>query len=163
DPISAYLGIGKVDSFRATDVRAVLGPLKELAEELNIAIVAIMHFNKKTDVTNVMLRISDSLAYAAASRHVYGIVDDADNGRKLFVKGKNNLAPAEQKTLAYSFSEREVGTDKKTGTPIRAPYILWHPEPVDITANEAMQAAADSRSPGPRDTAKCFLEAILGA
>src|SRR5262249_29920985 len=51
DPISAYLGIGKVDSFRATDVRAVLGPLKELAEELNIAIVAIMHFNKKTDVT----------------------------------------------------------------------------------------------------------------
>ena len=24
DPISAYLGIGKIDSFRATDVRAVL-------------------------------------------------------------------------------------------------------------------------------------------
>src|SRR5262245_53518955 len=27
DPVAAYLGIGKVDSFRATDVRAVLSPL----------------------------------------------------------------------------------------------------------------------------------------
>ena len=27
DPISAYLGVGKVDSYRTTDVRAVLGPV----------------------------------------------------------------------------------------------------------------------------------------
>jgi hypothetical protein len=161
DPISAYLGIGKIDSFRATDVRAVLGPLKELAEELHILVLAIMHFNKKTDVTNVLLRISDSLAYGAASRHVYGIIDDADNARKLFVKGKNNLAPAEQKTLAFGFDAREVGTDKKTGATVRAPFIIWHPDPVDITASEAMQAAAESKSPSARDNTKHLLQALL--
>ena len=47
DPITAYLGVGKIDSFRNTDVRAVLAPLVELAAELNVAVIAIMHFNKK--------------------------------------------------------------------------------------------------------------------
>ena len=47
DPISAYLGIGTVDSYRDTDVRAALGPLKDLAEEMQVAIITVMHFNKK--------------------------------------------------------------------------------------------------------------------
>jgi DNA polymerase I-like protein with 3'-5' exonuclease and polymerase domains len=161
DPVTAYLGIGKVDSFRATDVRAVLSPLKELAEELRVSVLGIMHFNKRIDVTNVLLRISDSLAYGAASRHVYAVVNDPDNHRRLFVKGKNNLARYEQKTLAFSINEREVGADKRTGDPIRRPYIIWHDEPVDITAIEAMQAAADSKSPSARDNAKRFIEALL--
>ena len=62
DPIAAYLGIGKVDSYRATDVRAMIGPLKEFAEELRLFILGVMHFNKKMDVTNLILRVSDSLA-----------------------------------------------------------------------------------------------------
>jgi putative DNA primase/helicase len=161
DPVTSYLGVGKMDSFRATDVRAVLGPLKELAAELRISILGVMHFNKKVDITNVLLRISDSLAYGAAARHVYGVINDPDNNRKLFVKGKNNLAPRDQQTLAFGFDEREVGADKRTGVPIRAPYIVWHPDPVDITATEAMQAAAESRSPSARDNAKQFLEALL--
>jgi hypothetical protein len=161
DPITAYLGIGKIDSFRATDVRAVLGPLKEFAAELQLSVLAVMHFNKKVDITNVLLRISDSLAYGAAARHVYGVVDDPENHRKLFVKGKNNLAPRDQKTLAFSFADTEVGTDKKTGLPIRAPHIVWHPDPVDITATEALQAAAESKSPSARDNAKEFLSTLL--
>jgi putative DNA primase/helicase len=161
DPISAYLGIGKVDSFRATDVRAVLSPLKELAEELRVSVLGIMHFNKKIDVTNVLLRISDSLAYGAASRHVYAVVNDPDNYRRLFVKGKNNLARYEQKTLAFGIEEREVGVDKRTGLAIRRPYIIWHDEPVDITAAEAIQAVVDNKSPSARDYAKQFLIALL--
>jgi len=161
DPVSAYLGIGKIDSFRATDVRAILSPLKQFAEDLEGAILGIMHFNKKTDITNLMLRVSDSLAYTAASRHVYGIIDDPDNHRKLFVRGKNNIARAEQKTLAFSFGEREVGTSKKTGRPVRAPYIVWHPDPVDITATEALRAASECKSPSEIDNAKHFLEALL--
>jgi DNA polymerase I-like protein with 3'-5' exonuclease and polymerase domains len=161
DPITAYLGIGKVDSFRATDVRAILSPLKELAEELRVSVLGVMHFNKKIDVTNVLLRISDSLAYGAASRHVYAVINDPDNFRRLFVKGKNNLSRYEQKTLAFSIDEREVGTDKRTGNPIRRPYVVWHDEPVDITATEALQAAAESKSPSARDDAKNFLKALF--
>src|SRR5262249_26654251 len=115
----------------------------------------------KIDITNVLLRISDSLAYGAASRHVYGVINDPDNHRKLFVKGKNNLAPAEQKTLAFSFDEREVGISKRTGLPIRRPYVVGHSDPGDTTASEALQAAAESKSPSARDDAKHFLEALL--
>jgi hypothetical protein len=161
DPVSAYLGIGKVDSFRATDVRAMLGPLKVLAEELRVSILGVMHFNKKIDVTNVLLRISDSHAYGAAARHVYGVINDPDNHRRLFVKGKNNLARYEQKTLAFSIDEREVGTDKRTGKPIRRPYVVWHDEPVDITATEALRAVSECKSPSAIDDAKGFLEDLL--
>jgi len=161
DPIAAYLGIGKVDSFRATDVRAILGPLKMFAEEATTLIIGIMHFNKKIDITNVLLRVSDSLAYTAAARHVYAVVDDEDNNRKLFVKGKNNLAPRDQNTLAFGIASRDVGTDKRTGNPIHAPHIVWHPNPVDITATEALRAASENKSPSARDNAKQFIEMLL--
>jgi hypothetical protein len=163
DPISAYLGVKKMDSFRNTDVRAVLSPLVNLAAELRVGIIGIMHFNKKTDVTNALLRISDSLAFGATARHVYAAVNDAENKRKLFVKGKNNLAPSEQKALAYNFGVREVGRDEKTGERIFAPHIVWHPEYVDVTASEAMQAAAESKAPAARDSAKTFLRDMLSA
>jgi len=113
DPISAYLGVGKIDSFRTTDVRAVLGPLVGMAAELRVGITGILHFNKKTDVTNALLRISDSLAFGAASRHVYAVVNDAENHRKLVVKGKNNLAPPDQKALAFEFDGRRGCKDRR--------------------------------------------------
>jgi putative DNA primase/helicase len=160
DPISAYLGVGKVDSFRTTDVRAVLAPLVDLAAELKVAIVGIMHFNKKVDVTNALLRISDSLAFGATARHVFAVVDDAENKRKLLVRGKNNLATHNIPALAYNFGVREVGTDPNTKKAITAPYILWYAKHVDVTATEAMQA---TRSPAARDEAKKFLSDLLSA
>lgn len=114
-----------------------------------------MHFNKKVDVTNALLRISDSLAFGATARHVYAAVDDPENKRKLFVRGKNNLARSDINALAYNFGLKEV----KPG--IWAPYIDWHLEHVDVTAMEAMQAATDNRAPAARDDAKKSLEDTL--
>jgi DNA polymerase I len=161
DPISAYLGVGKVDSFRTTDVRAVLAPLVNLAVEMHVAVVAVMHFNKKLDITNALVRISDSLAFGAVARGVYAIIDDNDNDRKLVVRAKNNIAANTNKTLAFRFVTREVGTDKKTGKAIWAPHIVFDPEYVDISAGEAMQAASENKSPGARDKAKTLLLGIL--
>jgi hypothetical protein len=162
DPVSAYMGVGKVDSYRTTDVRAVLGPLVDMAGELKIAEIGVMHFNKKTDVTNALLRISDSLAYGAAARHVYGVVADPENARKLLVKAKNNLAAQEaQKTLGYTFHARQVAADPDTGDPITAPYIEFEPAYIDVSAIEAMQAATEFKSPAARSEAKEFLKAFL--
>jgi DNA repair protein RadA/Sms len=163
DPISAYLGHGKVDSYRTTDVRAVLAPLVDLAAELKIAIVGILHFNKKIDVTNALLRISDSLAFGATARHVYGVVNDAEHKRKLFVRAKNNLAAGNDKALAYRFTAAVVGKDPKSGKEIWAPYILWETQYVDVTAAEAMQAAAEAKSPAARDDAKKLLGELLAS
>jgi putative DNA primase/helicase len=162
DPISAYLGVGKVNSFHTADVRGVLTPLTTLAIETKVAIISVMHFNKKIDVTNALLRISDSLAFGAVARHVYGVIDDTENERKLFVRAKNNVAAkTKNKTLAYRFGARMVGKDEDTGDDIMAPYVLWEPQYVDVTAVEAMQAAVESKSPAARDEAKKFLSDIL--
>jgi DNA polymerase len=160
DPITAYLGIKQIDSFRTTDVRAVLSPLVDLASDLQLSILGVMHFNKRTDVTNALLRISDSLAYGATARHVYAAVADPANGNKLFVRGKNNLVHRDQKTLSYIFDTRTVGIDPETKAPIIAPYIVWTGH-VDVTASEAMQAASENKSPSERDNAKEFLIDLL--
>jgi len=133
-----------------------------MLEEMNIAAIGIMHFNKKTDVTNALLRISDSLAYGAVARHVYAAVGDDDNGRKLLVRAKNNLAKRDNdRTLAYHFNEKYVGDDQKTGAAIYAPFITFHDEYVDVTASEAMSAAAENKEPGARDRAKTLLSDLL--
>src|SRR6516164_3928740 len=141
DPMSAYLGVGKVDGRSATDVRGVIGPLTQLAEELHVAVIGIAHFNKKDDIKSALLRVSDSIAYVAAARHVYAVLDDPeDKNSKLFVKAKNNLAP-DKKALRYGIGVKTVGHDKRLGVDIEAPFIVWHPQHVEITANEAMAAA----------------------
>src|SRR5262249_10351147 len=105
--------------------------------------------------------ISDSLAFGATARHVYAAIDDAENKRKLLVRAKNNLAPDNNKTLAYHFGAQKVGTDPKTGQEIWAPHVIWEPQHVDVTAIEAMQAASQSKPTTAVDDAKQFLLDIL--
>src|SRR5262249_32754273 len=62
DPLTAYFGVGKIDAYRTTDVRGVMTPLATLAQKHNLTIVGVLHFNKNVNVTNAMLRFSDSLA-----------------------------------------------------------------------------------------------------
>jgi hypothetical protein len=141
DPVSAYLGVGKINNSSTTDVRGVLAPLTKLAEEKRLAIIGIMHFNKKADVSNAMLRIADSLAYVAAARHVYVVVDDAENEKaRLFVKAKNNLA-ADKHALRFMVGLRKVGNDPDSKEEIWAPHVIWDSTHVEVTATEAMEAA----------------------
>jgi hypothetical protein len=162
DPVSAYLGIGEIDSYRDTDVRAALGPLKDLAEEMRVAIIGVMHFNKKVDITNALLRVSNSLAFVGLPRHVYGVISDVANMRKLFVRAKNNdAAESDNQTLAFHFDVRQVGIDPDNQELIKASYIIWDQGYVDVTATEAMQAASENKSPGERDKAKNLLLEIL--
>jgi hypothetical protein len=78
------------------------------------------------------------------------------------VRAKNNLAAkGSDGTLAYKFREKEVGADKKTGLAIMAPYIQFEADYVDVTATEAMHAAAENKSPGTRDRAKTLLRDLL--
>lgn len=146
DPVSAYLGVGKLNNSSTTDVRGVLAPLTRLAEEKKISVIGIMHFNKKADVTNAMLRIADSLAYVAAARHVYVVVDDAENDKaRLFVKAKNNLAP-DKDALRFMVGVQMVGHDPDTQAEIWAPHVLWDSQHVKVTATEAMEAEAGGGS-----------------
>jgi hypothetical protein len=163
DPVTAYLGkAGTVDAYRDSDVRAVLTPLVHLARELHIAIIAIMHFNKKVDVTNALLRISNSLAFGGVARHVFSVTDDEENGRKLLARAKNNIAArSNNQTLAFHFETKEVGRDPDTGEEIRAPFVVFEPGYVDVTATEALSAVNANKSPAQCDQAKQFLTELL--
>ena len=160
DPVSAYFGVGKMDSYRTTDVRGVMAPLATLAQKHNLAIVGTLHFNKNINVTNAMLRFSDSLAFVAAARHAFVVMKDPDNeGRRLFLKAKNNLA-ANSDGLAYSFQAPVVATDA-TGDLV-APCIAWSSQRVGITATEALAAAIGGNDePTATDDAVDFLRKVL--
>jgi len=67
DPVSAYLGVGKVNNSSTTDVRAVLAPLTKLAEENKISIIGIM---KPVDPIEGML-ISQIVAANEAALEFY--------------------------------------------------------------------------------------------
>jgi hypothetical protein len=113
DPLSAYVGTGRINTSSTTDVRGLLAPVVNLATAHRTSAIGIMHFNKKGDVMNAMLRIADSLAYVAAARHVYVVVNDAElEDRRVFVKAKNNLSP-DKKALTYATQAKMVGFDEE--------------------------------------------------
>ena len=162
DPLSAYLGVNKMDSYRTTDVRGVLTPLADLTADQKIAMIGIMHFNKSTNVTNAMLRLSDSLAFVAASRHAYVVVDEPDGNRRLFTKAKNNLATRDVKALAYTLEGISVGTDQETKETIVAPRVAWGLEHVDVTADQALAAEAGGKDePTAKEANIEFLSSVL--
>jgi hypothetical protein len=69
-----------------------------LAKELMLAIIGILHFNKKVDVTNALLWIFDSLAFWGLCHTSMGC--RRSRKRKLLVRAKNNLAQRDSdKTL----------------------------------------------------------------
>jgi len=161
DPVSAYVGVGNLNNSSTTDVRGMLAPLTRLAEEKKISIIGIMHFNKKSDVTNAMLRIADSLAYVAAARHVYVVVDDPENDKaRLFVKAKNNLAP-DKNALRFMVGTRMVGHDPDTQAEIWAPHIIWDSKHVEVTATEAMEAEGNGMKHAAQREAEEFLRSKL--
>jgi hypothetical protein len=72
DPLSDYLGSAKMNDEQS--VRAILGPIKNLAEKLNIAILCIMHLNKKTDL-DAIHRVGGAMAFTGKSRAVWMFMD----------------------------------------------------------------------------------------
>jgi hypothetical protein len=153
DPISAYMGGGpRFDSHRNTDVRAVLGPLADLAGRHRVAVVAVTHLRKSDGPA--LYRAMGSLAFVAAARAAWAVVqdkDDATNRRRLFLPVKSNLA-AEATGLAFQVEPR---------TPGEAPCVAWDPEPVTVSADEALAGRPTKGGGGAVEEAVAWLEDAL--
>lgn len=99
DPISGYLA-GSVNTWKDGDVRRVLGPIAEHADQAGIAVLGVMHLNR-AEGRDALGRISGSGAFGAAARSVllFGLhPDDPDDSpRRLVTHAKSSwakLAPA---------------------------------------------------------------------
>ena len=135
DPVSAYLG-GK-DSYKDSEVRALLHPLSELAARHRVAVVAVTHLRKAGG--SAMYRAMGSLAFVAAARAAWGVSKDKqDPQRRLMVPLKNNLA-ADVSGLAYT-----IRSDGSRGAPV----VEWESQPITVTADEAL--AVDDGAGGGR-------------
>ncbi len=142
DPISSYMGgKAKGDTFKNSEVRAMLTPLAEWAARLSVAVIAVSHFNKSGN-GRAIYRVTDSLAFTAAARSVWLTAEDKDDPkRRLLLKGKLNIAN-DPGGLAYKIEGVKITPD------ITAPRIVWDGR-TDITAEEALgqeggkQTAAD--------------------
>jgi hypothetical protein len=153
DPITAYLG--NTDSHKNADVRALLTPLSELAARHNTAIIGVSHLTKQ-EGPQPLMRVTGSLAFVAAARAAYLVAADKEKTRRLFLPLKNNLGP-DATGLAFSI---QGATVPSTAGPLATSLVVWEPEPVSITANEAMQADMPARTSAV-DKAQDWLQQTL--
>ena len=142
DPLTAFFG-GKVDSHKNADVRRMLGPLKRLMEERNVAVIGINHLNKSE--MKAVHRGQGSIAINAQARAVWQVCEDPeDPSRRLFLPVKMNLA----KSSGLAFRINGKG-------------LFWDEGPVEITADEA-EANNNTNNGGTRlEEAKEWLLSLL--
>ena len=143
DPLNAYMG--KTDTHKDAESRDhVLKPLARLADELDIAVISVMHFNKAEK--GPKYRTAGSMAFVAAPRSVWSFShckDDPTGERRLMICLKNNLGPERGNGLAFRLVESPTAFD---GNPQLRP-VEWEQGAVAISANEALAEPKHRRGP----------------
>jgi putative DNA primase/helicase len=160
DPVTAYMG--KIDSHKNTEVRGVLTPLGELAQECHVAIASITHLTKRAGgaSTKAIDRIIGSIAFIAAPRiGLIVIADPDDPDRRLFLHVKNNISRPPQ-GLAFRVRQPVVASDEKGD--FVGSCIAWEDEPLEKTADEVLRANGDKEQTAKADAVK-FLHEVIAA
>lgn len=103
DPLTSMMDGANLD--KTSEVRKALNPFTALAGELNVAIVALMHFRKGTGDTRDLL--SGSHAFRDTARSVILFVTDEDTGHRVASVDKSNYS----ESRGDSFSFNLVSTD----------------------------------------------------
>jgi len=132
DPVTAFTG--SVNDHRNTQVRALLRPLSELANESGVSIVMVTHLNKGTgSATN---RIIGSIAWSAAARSVWGVFRDPhDKDRRVFLNIKNNIG---LESLGLAFRIEMPDDLNAHENPSSTPRLIWEDEPLTLNADEIL-------------------------
>lgn len=155
DPITAYLG--ETDSHKNAEIRALLSPLGDLAAKHGAAVVCVSHLNKSSG-GEALMRVTGSLAFVAAARAAFIVAKDPENdARRLFLPMKNNIGN-DQTGLAFAIQAAQV---KSPAGQIETSRIVWEPDPVTVTADEAMQPQGDPEERSALDDARQFLHGLL--
>jgi hypothetical protein len=146
DPISNYLG--RVKMVDEQWVRELLTPLKELSNKFGVAIIGIMHLNKKVDL-DAIHRIGGAMAFVGVARMVWLCAprvaeDGTETEERVMVKVKGNIVQHNLKGLSYLTKARTVPIE---GEQVFTPYVEWTGD-VDQQANELTQGAKKNGNVG---------------
>jgi putative DNA primase/helicase len=162
DPISAYMGGS--DGNGNVETREVLEPLAEMANRLHIAVVAVTHLNKGGGGGNqtALNRFSGSIAFIAAARAAFAVLEDPENDeRRFLLQAKNNLGP-KCKGLVFRMEQRVVSEGI-----VSSNIIFFENEQVSQSIDEALTASENRGGDGGQTTGKEdvaeFLTEVLAA
>jgi hypothetical protein len=156
DPVSNYLGDTKMNDEQA--VRRVLIPLKSVAEETSVAIVGIMHLNKKADL-QAIYRVGGATAFVGVARAIWGFCRDNNvPGEFQMLSIKQNIGkPATG--LKYKIDLKPVEIE---GEAVPQPVISWIGE-TEMSANDGFAPPIRSAASTECDKAVEWLKAILSS
>lgn len=101
DPIVSYMG-GKVDMFRANEVRSFMGPLHQMAVRMQTTIIIVGHSRKSSEGEDFE-KAMGSADFNNAVRSVL-FATKTNEGERVMRHVKSNYAPLGP-TLVYSFAE----------------------------------------------------------
>lgn len=135
DPFVAHLS-SSINSWRDQDVRSILAPLARMAEALRMAVLCVVHLNKK-DTSEVLTRVSGSIGIPAAARSVFLVAGDPDDETgviRFLAHAKANLS-AYAPTLRFRIEGRIV--DSPRG-PIHTSAVAWMGEAQGVAASELL-------------------------
>lgn len=148
DPVTAYLhGRRRIDPHKATELREVLTPFAQLAEQEDLAIVCITHLTKSKE-RGFLDSVLGSGALIQLSRNVWGfgrVPGETDNSLAMFF-GKTNIAPQGVPTLRFHVEGTQV-TDLDTGELVATSRIVW--DGVDPTVTKETMYGPGTRGPMP--------------
>jgi hypothetical protein len=146
DPVTGYLG-RNTDSHKNAETRRVLSKLGKIAEDLDVAIIGVSHLNKNCN-TSAIYRVIGSVAFNAIARAVWYVVEDSDSderGGRLFLPGKNNLAP---NPTGLRFELKTAYVNIPNDDPAETVYCDFDGDPVNTTADEALTANTTNQKDG---------------
>jgi putative DNA primase/helicase len=148
DPISSYLG--NVNMIAEQSVRSVLTPLRLMAMRRNVAVLSVMHLNKKNEL-DAISRVGGAMAFIGVARSAWLFIRDesSEEGEVkdsfTMCRMKSNLTASKGGGMSYSISARPVMTDDGE---VLAPYIVWG-EKINRSADDSLgRTASKHEEPG---------------
>src|SRR5262249_36078175 len=112
DPITAYLGAGKIDTHKTADVRAVLSPVKDFADEHGVAVLGPALRSRSLPRAGTAARGSGALAAAARatglSTREHG-EDGQEPGPPVMRAVKTTLPARRNNGMAYRIASHDLG------------------------------------------------------
>jgi len=166
DPASSYLG--DIDGNKETQVRPLLLRLRDFAEELNICVIGLGHFNKNNEQA-ALHRLSGAGAWTAVPRFVWACVhepheegadENTETDVRLLLNGKLNIT-AKQKKRGLRYDTTSVPVEIQ-GKQYPHPTVTWLGD-ADTTLVDVLDDGLHRHGPEPaqQNACKAWLANLL--
>ena len=146
DPITSTIG---GDLHKVAEVRAALDPISQLAQELDVAIIAIAHFSKGSG--NVSDKVSGSHAFRDVARSVLLFATDEESGQRIVSVDKSNYSADRGTSFAFNLVSVDIATDDgNTTSAAHVDYLGDSDVSVSDIVNRTPDGDEDDRSEAER-------------